>query len=113
MESSAVWLAMFCLLAGTISTPAAQREIVLFELTMLSNLLKYLGFLLKFNVSKEVVQICNFHMRLKLNCFCCISLTVVISDCVEEEEIYLAPTMTTIAHNGTIILIGLLSQVAR
>jgi len=28
----------------------------------------------------------------------------------EEEDIYLAQTMTTIAHNRTIILIGLLSQ---
>jgi len=31
----------------------------------------------------------------------------------EEEDIYLAQTMTTLAHNRTIILIGLLSQVAR
>jgi len=31
----------------------------------------------------------------------------------EKEDIYLAQTMTTIAHNRTIILISLLSQVAR
>ena len=42
------------------------------------------------------------------------NLSKAIQNTVEEEEdIYLAQTMTTIAHNRTIILIGLLIHVAK